>query len=322
MGAFGDKLRREREMRKISLDEISESTKIPRRYLESLEREDFGALPGGVFNKGFVKAYARFLGLNEEQAVADYVAVAKEEPPPEDQFPLEIHEKPDRELNPKKSHLPLIAAAVVLVGVLGGYAVWRAKARHNENSESTVAAATPSESGTKESGNKANRSVQEKALDGVAAQTSSVNPAPAPKQQRSLKAETARAAQPADYRQATIAATQIKQVARLETSAITPVHEAPDPARTKPAANKKDFFVIIKAKEDAWISVVADGRRVSHGTLRANKQRFIRAGKQIIVTTGNAGGIDVSFNGRPLGAIGSESEARTLMFTPTGQVQE
>ena len=51
MGAFGDKLKREREMRRITLDEISESTKIPRRYLESLERENFESLPGGVFNK-------------------------------------------------------------------------------------------------------------------------------------------------------------------------------------------------------------------------------------------------------------------------------
>jgi hypothetical protein len=130
----------------------------------------------------------------------------------------------------------------------------------------------------------------------------------------------AKQSQSADYQPVTV--THGREIARAEIPATEPVRIPPDPARTKPVLNKKDFFVIIKAKEDAWISVVADGRRVSHGTLRANKQRFIRAGKQIIVTTGNAGGIDVSFNGRPLGAIGSESEARTLMFTPTGQVQE
>ena len=303
MGAFGDKLKREREMRRISLDEISDSTKIPRRYLESLERENFESLPGGVFNKGFVKAYARFLGLDEEQAVADYVAVAREEPTPEDQFPLEIHEKPDRELNPRKSKLPLIGAVVALVGVLAGYAVWRGRIRQTENAENTVAAASPSESGTRS---------PEKSSD--AAQVNPVRPA--------AMSQAQNAPQRADYKQASVAATPVKQVARLETPAITPERPAPDPAPTKPVVNKKDFFVVIKAKEDAWISVIADGRRVSHGTLRANKQRFIRAGKQIIVTTGNAGGIDVSFNGRPLGAIGSESEARTLMFTPTGQVQE
>src|SRR5260370_29519693 len=65
MSAFGERLRREREMRGITLDEISESTKISRRHLESLEREDFDSLPGGLFNKGFVRSYARFLGLDE-----------------------------------------------------------------------------------------------------------------------------------------------------------------------------------------------------------------------------------------------------------------
>ena len=68
MGAFGDRLRREREMRGITLDEITESTKISRRHLEALEGEHFNQLPGGVFNKGFVRAYAHFLGIDEDQA--------------------------------------------------------------------------------------------------------------------------------------------------------------------------------------------------------------------------------------------------------------
>jgi cytoskeleton protein RodZ len=305
MGAFGDKLKREREMRRITLDEISESTKIPRRYLESLERENFESLPGGVFNKGFVKAYARFLGLDEEQAVADYVAVAKEEPSPEDQFPLEIHEKPDRELNPRKSQLPLIAAVVALVGVLGGYATWRSKLRQTENSEITVASASQSDAA------RTGASTPEKSADTTANETATGA--------KSRQIATARAL---DFKQTLVAATPVKQVARVEAPATTVAGSTPDPARTRPAQIKKNFFVVIKAKEDAWISVVADGKRVSHGTLRANKQRFVRADKQIIITTGNAGGLEMSFNGKPLGAIGSESEARTLMFTPAGQVQE
>src|SRR5215831_16658667 len=103
MGAFGERLRREREMRGITLEEISDSTKISRRHLESLEREDFDALPGGIFNKGFVRAYARYLGIDEDQAVADYNASSKEEPPQPNQFPLEVHVKPDRKLNPRRS---------------------------------------------------------------------------------------------------------------------------------------------------------------------------------------------------------------------------
>jgi cytoskeleton protein RodZ len=118
MGAFGERLRREREMRGVTLDEISESTKISRRHLESLEKEDFDSLPGGIFNRGFVRAYARFLGLDEEQAVADYAAVSSEQPAPPDQFPLEVHAKPDPKLNPRRSTLPLVLALLTLVAVL------------------------------------------------------------------------------------------------------------------------------------------------------------------------------------------------------------
>src|SRR5260370_6384297 len=118
MSAFGERLRREREMRGITLDEISESTKISRRHLESLEREDFDSLPGGIFNKGFVRSYARFLGLDEDQAGADYSAANNEQPSPPDQFPLEVHPKPNRQLNPQRSPLPMILAILALVVVL------------------------------------------------------------------------------------------------------------------------------------------------------------------------------------------------------------
>src|SRR5215469_11758744 len=117
MGAFGDKLRREREMRGITLAEIAESTKISTRHLKALEDEQFEALPGGVFNRGFVRAYARFLGINEEQTVADYAAASNEQEPPADKFPLEIHEKDDSSppLNPKRSVLPVVLALVALI---------------------------------------------------------------------------------------------------------------------------------------------------------------------------------------------------------------
>src|SRR3954453_10562263 len=74
MASFGERLKREREMRNVSLEEIAESTKIGKRNLEALETEDFDKLPGGIFNKGFVRAYAKYLGLDEDQAVTDFLA--------------------------------------------------------------------------------------------------------------------------------------------------------------------------------------------------------------------------------------------------------
>ena len=78
MGAFGEKLRKQREQRGIELDAISNTTKISTRMLRALEDEHFDQLPGGVFNKGFVRAYARQVGLNEEEAVSDYLTALRE----------------------------------------------------------------------------------------------------------------------------------------------------------------------------------------------------------------------------------------------------
>ena len=55
-GTFGDNLRREREMRGVSLDEISAATRIATRFLQAIENEQWDQLPGGVFNRGFVRA--------------------------------------------------------------------------------------------------------------------------------------------------------------------------------------------------------------------------------------------------------------------------
>jgi cytoskeletal protein RodZ len=78
VSAFGEKLRKQREQRGISLDAISNTTKISPRMLRAIEDEHFDQLPGGVFNKGFVRAYARQVGLDEEETVSDYLAALRE----------------------------------------------------------------------------------------------------------------------------------------------------------------------------------------------------------------------------------------------------
>src|ERR1700733_1749806 len=77
---FGEHLKREREMRAVSLDEICAATRISVRFLEALESEEGERLPGGVFNRGFVRAVARFLGLDEEAFVAEYLLATSEQP--------------------------------------------------------------------------------------------------------------------------------------------------------------------------------------------------------------------------------------------------
>src|SRR5271154_2173316 len=69
---FGEHLKREREMRGVSLEEISAATRISTRFLEAIEKEQWDQLPGGVFNRGFIRSIGRFLGLDEDNLVAAY----------------------------------------------------------------------------------------------------------------------------------------------------------------------------------------------------------------------------------------------------------
>jgi transcriptional regulator with XRE-family HTH domain len=73
MSSFGEELRRERELREISLAEVAEATKINVRFLEAIERNDFECLPGGLYNRGIVRAYCQFIGADSEAMVNAYL---------------------------------------------------------------------------------------------------------------------------------------------------------------------------------------------------------------------------------------------------------
>jgi cytoskeletal protein RodZ len=86
MASFGENLRRERELRGVSLREIADATKISMQFLKALEEDRVDRLPGGLFPKAFLRQYARHLGLDPERYVAEFLYVngerAAASPPP------------------------------------------------------------------------------------------------------------------------------------------------------------------------------------------------------------------------------------------------
>ena len=83
---FGARLKKERERKGLSRRQVFEATRIRPHILEALEAEDWDALPSRVFVSGFVRTYARFLGLEESDMAARYHALAPAERPPEERF--------------------------------------------------------------------------------------------------------------------------------------------------------------------------------------------------------------------------------------------
>jgi cytoskeleton protein RodZ len=140
MSSFGEEIRRERELREITLREISEATKISMRYLDALERNDFRHLPGGVFNKGFVRAYAQFIGTDPDAMVNAYLLEEQSQEARARQ--REGAKRPEHSFSPAKaagrrsSRLAWAVAALVLLlvvaGIVLGILLLRSRSRGGE----------------------------------------------------------------------------------------------------------------------------------------------------------------------------------------------
>jgi cytoskeletal protein RodZ len=121
--SFGSWLRRQRELRQVTLREIADTTKISIRYLEALEDERFDVLPAPVFAKGFLREYARYVGLDPDEVVNTYLTAQSRAEPEEEAEPWASQNKrPSLEWT---SGLLLALAAVVilaLVALLAFYA--------------------------------------------------------------------------------------------------------------------------------------------------------------------------------------------------------
>ncbi len=122
MGSFGENLRREREMRGVTLQEISAATKISVRFLKSIESEEFSKLPGGIFSRSFVRAYARYLGLDEDPLLEEFQQAAKAKADIDlTQFsPPRTFSGPER-----RSRHALWAVVIAAVLLTLGFTLWR-----------------------------------------------------------------------------------------------------------------------------------------------------------------------------------------------------
>lgn len=121
-GNFGERLKRERELREVTLEEITAHTRIGPRFLEALENEDWGKLPGGVFNRGFVRSVARYLGLDEESLLGEYdlahgTPIIPTNERQEDRIPSAPKWIP--------AALTLGAILLLILLVIGGRSAWR-----------------------------------------------------------------------------------------------------------------------------------------------------------------------------------------------------
>jgi cytoskeleton protein RodZ len=289
--SFGGRLKREREQRKITLDDIALSTKIGARFLAALEEEQFDRLPGGIFNKSFVRAYARYLGIDEAQAVADYVAASTETLPenrPEETIDLAAMAAQSKRTDRSAGGIPWGALALTLMIVAVSFAVWGFYSREKTARPIRVVVPAP------------------------VARASAPVPANVAPDQSSKPAspETVNASsQPATGLSPAPAASEPAAAPPAETATVVP-----SPQGSSPGA----FLVQIKAREESWVSILADGKPVMQESLSPPAEKSIEAHSEVIIKTGNVGALDISFNGKQLPPQGNFSQVKTLTFDSNG----
>jgi cytoskeleton protein RodZ len=265
MSSVGETLRGERLRKNLSLEQIARETKINSHLLDAIEKNQFDRLPRGVFAKSFVRQYARFLGLDEEELAAEVqkamqsgtelpgFAVVQAEPA----FKVpKVTRWDGAGARQNSSALPSLAMLVVVMLVCSGIYAWWQRSRH---------------------------------------------PGQAPMAHPVVKTATLASAP--------------KPVTPLpQTDAAPPPPAAPLPEDLNPQA----LHASLTADEPTWVRAWADGKEVMTTILEPNLTKTVDAVGEIRLRTGNAGALQITLNGKPVGAAGPKGQISIVTLTSHG----
>ena len=276
-GTFGDSLKREREMRGVSLDEISAATRIATRFLQAIENEQWDQLPGGVFNRGFVRAVARYLGLDEENIVAEYALAVGDSPT----VPVWTGSPPAVTSQQPWGAWIIVGLAVVALFAGGWFGVrriyaWRVS---KHAAQITTAAAEPG-------------AIPDEAPTNTTPTLSSSDAAAGPDAAPTTSADASDSASAANA---------------------TPAGSATAPAGTSPATDR--FELKVEAGKKTKVTVAADSDRVFDGTMKAGEDHTFTAKDHFDISARDAGALLLELNGKTLAPIGPPGHAGKVTLT-------
>jgi cytoskeleton protein RodZ len=117
--SIGEQLRLAREARGIGLREICDQTRISVHYLEAIEANDYKRLPGGVFNRSFIKAYAKCIGYDEREAIEGYTRYLREHGENSDEVnTTPMHSKVYTDTPATRSPVLTVILAILILAIL------------------------------------------------------------------------------------------------------------------------------------------------------------------------------------------------------------
>jgi cytoskeleton protein RodZ len=307
---FFQELQRIRESKGIRLEDISRRFKIRLSFLESIESGSFEDLPEPVYTKTFIKTYAGLLGTDDGPILARYAKyIEKTIPAPQPEPPTEQDLESRSEiavfdwLGKQGSKIGWTVVAVTIVILLGIYVF-------QDSGEKP----TPPKTIARE----AVKPPEKPPETPPAEQTPAPQPEAAPPQQAAAQSSTPQQAP------TQAAAPQPAPVQTAAPEAKKP--EAPPPAEKTPlpptAPGPGALSLKIEATEAAWVQVRADKTPAVQKLMQAGETLTSEAKEKITVDLGNAGGVQITFQGQSLGSPGKRGEVVRLVYPESKRVEK
>jgi cytoskeleton protein RodZ len=285
---LGDYLKNKREAQNITLEEASQVTRIRKSILKAVENNQFDLIPPKVFAQGFIKSYAIYLGLDGSEAVKRYFEALDS---------LEPKQSPEEEVIQKNQSQPILTPGrillviIVLIAVFNLWLLMRSPETENDTSLKNIPekqpfspVPSPSVAQQAKSGEESESLVISKGEEG-----------PLVTEEKSTPGEKEDIVVPAD-------------------EAITiPEKQSPEPRARETAVSPSEEMVLrIEAAEQAWMRIQLDQNEPFEALLKAGESYTVKAQNKFTLKIGNAGGVELFFNGKPLGNPGKPGEVVDL----------
>ncbi|MDP2688670.1 MAG: helix-turn-helix domain-containing protein [Deltaproteobacteria bacterium] len=276
MESPGEYLKRERELRGIKLVKIFEATRVPMKHLEAIEADDYERMPHPTFVKGYIRSYCKVLGVDETDTVLRYEIYLREKAEAAKAVsrpsqPRSVKQPPPLPGGVWKNRRNVLmaggaAAVIVIAIVLAFLPGTRPEPEEQAPEEQAVEQALPAP---------APEAALPKAPEPVEK--------PAPERAREKAKE---APLPLPKEQPKAAATEDKKT----------------PAAARPA--EQGHSLVVKATETVWIQAAIDGAEPFEVLLQKGETISWKATEGFYLKIGNAGGVELAFDGKKLGPVG------------------
>jgi len=237
--SFGHYLKKEREKKNISLRDVSRNTRVREHFLEAIEEDRYDLLPPPTFVKGFLRSYAKYVGLDPNEVVLRFQSITN--PPPKE----ELSPPPEEEISQKARPFWIMGGAI-----LGGIILILLFLSLTSKEPSTPPVAPTSS-------------------------------------EPEIKGD------------------------------LPPAPSLPPPS-SAPTQEGKPLSLQLKAVERTWIRFQIDGQADKEAMLQPGETLNLQEANRITLLVGNAGGLDLTVNGKKLERFGESREVVTLIFTPEG----